>query len=848
MFKAFKYILSISIILVLSAGMSAQQLPTLGQQSGISTGRFANGITYYIVPNKSSKGYANFALIKKGIDNQEDVRAALDYEFLSSKGVGYTRDGYISYSGGAAIFSFEDVPTFQSVALDSTIILLFDLIDSSKGEQAIVACGDLDAAKLKDRFYLLSLTVPKREAAVERPAYVWNPSDRARFLHYNNGCRHLSEIRVTYSTSRTPQKYMSTPQPLVTTMYARQLGYVLGKRIETLFAEKDIPLGYLRYNYLDSSKTDSDEQYTFEAGVDDKDVEAATALISGVLADLDKNGVSPEEFQDAKAHFRAWALESTAGEMTNKDFVDLCTANYLYGAGMASRKEIVNFFSGRRISPNQDLSMFNRFIAALLDVRRNLTVQYGTPSDSLDTKALERVFRDSWKAPDVPSTYRGRAGDTLSLYYPVDRRLKVKSETTDPQTGGKLWTFNNGMKVVFRKTSDPKVRYAFMLRGGFTEVPGIKEGESAFVGDMLGLYDVGEMDAMQFRNMLEANGITMDCKVSVSDMRIVGTSPADKLNLLFRSLFSIQKNRSLNRRTFDYYKRSEALRQEDFRFSTEGINAVIDSIMCPDYYYPPTKSPDKLGDELPDNAEAYFATQFLKCQDGIIFIEGDLNEYGLQKFLCRIMSSFRGNKSFSVRPKLTYQMRSGWSTYTVDKSDRLVGDGSSASVAMAAERPFTMQAWCAFRIAVEHLRRELVRDLAPIGCYFEIVPELTLLPSERIAVFINCRPCPSEGLPADVEPAEPMEIMNRLRESLARISSTPLSPATLKGLKDALAQEMAGEAADPDYVMDAFLLRNSEGKDMISNYSTYLGKVTVDDVAAVVDALGKGSKVEYVIK
>ena len=35
---------------------------------------------------------------------------------------------------------------------------------------------------------------------------------------------------------------------------------------------------------------------------------------------------------------------------------------------------------------------------------------------------------------------------------------------------------------------------------------------------------------------------------------------------------------------------------------------------------------------------------------------------------------------------------------------------------------------------------------------------------------------------------------------------------------------------------------------MISNYSTYLGKVTVDDVAAVVDALGKGSKVEYVIK
>ena len=848
MFKAFKHILCISIILAFSAGVSAQQLPTLGQQAGISTGRFANGITYYIVHNTSSKGYANFALIKKGIDNQEDVRAALDYGFLSSKGVGYTRDGYISYSGGAAIFNFEDVPTFQSVALDSTIILLFDLINSSKGEQAIVACGDLDAARLKDRLSLMSLTVPKLIPAEEKASYEWNPSDRARFLHYNNGCRRLSEIRVTYSTSRTPQKYMSTPQPLVTTMYARQLGYILRKRLETIFAEKDIPLGYLRYKYIDSSKTDSDEQYVFEAGVDEKDVEAATALISSVLADLDKNGVSPEEFQDAKAHFRTWAMKTTAGDMTNKDFVALCTANYIYGASMASRKEIVNFFSGRRISPEQDLSMFNRFVAALLDVRRNLTVQYGTPADSLDTRALEKVFRDSWKAPETPAAYRGKASDTLSLYYPVEKKLKVKTETTDPQTGGTLWTFSNGMKVVFRKTVDTKVRYAFMLRGGFTEVPGIKEGESAFVGDMLGLYDVCGMDAMQFRNMLEANGITMNCKVTISDMRIVGTTPADKLNLLFRSIFSIQKNRSINRRTFDYYKRSEALRQEDFRFSTEGINAVADSIMCPDFYYPPTKSLGKLGDDLPENAEKYFATQFLKCQDGVIFIEGNLSPYGLQKFLCRMMRNFHGNKSYSVRPKVTYRMRSGWSTYTVDKSDRLVGDGSSASVAMAAERPFTMQAWCAFRLAVEHMRRELVLDLAPMGCYFDIVPELTLLPTERIAIFINCRPCPSEGLPADIEPAEPMEVMNRLRESLARISSTPLSASTLKGLKDALAQEMAGEAADPDYVMEAFLRRNSEGKDMISNYSTYLSKVTVDDVAAVVEALGKGSKVEYVIK
>ena len=59
---------------------------------------------------------------------------------------------------------------------------------------------------------------------------------------------------------------------------------------------------------------------------------------------------------------------------------------------------------------------------------------------------------------------------------------------------------------------------------------------------------------------------------------------------------------------------------------------------------------------------------------------------------------------------------------------------------------------------------------------------------------------------------------------------------------------MASEAADSDYIMEAYLRRNSEGKDMVSNYKTYLDKVSVEDVEAVLTALENGSKVEYVIK
>ena len=847
MFKTVLHFATLSVLLAASFALSAQELPTFGQEAGISSGYFANGLSYYIVPNTTSKGYANFALVQKGADNQDDARAALGYSFLASKGVGYTRNGYITYEASSAVYSFEDVPTFQSVALDSTIVLLFDIVSKYKGEQAIIACGDLDAAKLKDRLYLMSLTVGKRTPAPEKPHYIWSPNDRPHFIHYESNTRNLSEIVVSYASPRTPAKYMGTPQPLVSSMFSRELGDILRKRIEALFLEKDIPLAYVRFRYIDSSKTDGNERYSLYAGVREEDIPLATGLIAGVLADIDKNGVTPQEFFDAKDRFTTWAAKNSAAAVSNKEYVATCKANYLYGASLASRKEIVKFFSGRKISITQDLSMFNRFVSALLDPRRNLTVHFGTPSDTLSTENLLSVFQKGWKEFEAAST-TVKFGDSLALYYPVDRKVRVKSEVTDPQTGGTLWTFSNGMKVIFKKTDDSRIRYAQMIRGGHPEVPLIGEGESAFVGDMLSLYDVSGMDAMRFRNMLESNGISMNCKVTAADMRISGTVPSDRMMLLFRSLLSIQKNRRLNPKAFDYYRRCEALRQEDFRQSFEGINTVTDSIMCPDFYYPDTKSIGKLTGDLPEKAERYFSAQFLKNQDGIIFIEGNLSAYGLQKMLCKVLGGFRTGKNFSVRSKMAYQLRSGWSTYTTGRDETGLGEGSGANIAMAAERPFTMQSWCAFRIAVEHLRRELVVDLAPLGQYFEVVPDLRLLPTERIAIYINCRPCPSEGLPADIEPADPMEVMNRLRDALVRISSATLTPSTLAGLKEALSTEMAGEVANPDYLMEAVLRRNSEGKDMISNYSTYLSKVTTQDVYDVIAALEKGSKVEYVIK
>ena len=844
----------------LAFAAGAQDLPELTKSSRIVTGSFPNGVSYYFVANNTFKGYANFAIVQKGADYQEAMREGLGvlphfggrpaYRFLSSRGVGYGADGYVKYAGDAAIYNFENVPTFDSAASDSALVLITDLAARHNGKQAVVVCGDIDTGKMKDKLYMLSLTVGKRGAGYPAEEYEWIPSGYPNVIHYGNRTSNLAEISVSYASPRTLDKYMNTPQPLVSQMYARLLGYVIRKRTEEAFARKGLALGYTGFEYLDSSQTPGDERYAFSVGVESSRLAEATAIVSSMLAGLDGEGASQDEFSDAKSRFLAFAEKSAVSSVSNSDLAGKCISNYLYGANLADNATISGFFKGRKMDPAQDLQLFNRFVSALLDPSRNLTLSYSTPADSLDAGSLQDVFQQSW-APSgeerIP--YRVMAGDTLALYYPMGKKVKLKTDVAEPLTGGRLWSFSNGMKVVFRKTDDARIRYALMIRGGYGEVPGVKAGESAFVGDMLMLCNVAGMSPERFRNMLEANGISMDCKVSLADMRISGTATRNKLGLVLRSLLSIQKDRSIDRDAFAYYRKCEALRQEAFRFTTKGVNAVTDSIMCPDFFYPSLKIMDRLGDDLPEKAGRYFDAQFAKNDDGVLFIEGDIDSFDLQKILFRTLGSFRTGGGVSVRPKVAFPLRSGWATYTVDKNSSTVGDGGyGTNIAISALRPFTMQNWCAFRISVEALRRLLVEELATMGQQIEIVPQLQLLPVERVSVFINCRPCPSEGLPSGVEPEDPLTVMSALRAALTKLSTARIPASELKGLKASLSNDMASEAADSDYIMEAYLRRNSEGKDMVSNYKTYLDKVSVEDVEAVLTALENGSKVEYVIK
>ena len=847
------------LLFFLCPAMQGQELPALGTAPEIKRGSLPDGIQFYLVTNPAQKGFADFALVQRGRRDPEQARGVLQalphfgarkpYRFLADHGIAYSEEGFISLPADAALYTFHDVPTFEESVADSTLLMLFDIAAEYRKPQAVIISGDIDAARIQERMGLLSMMVPSLEYNYSGINYAWNPRDTLSLLISRNTTRNVAAINAIFSTQRLPREVLNTPQPLVTKAFASQLGQIIRKRVERSFRAEDIPLADFRYRYQDSAMGPDDERHSVTVYTSADRLDDATRRLASVLSSLDRDGAGSDEFRDTKERLVSEAKRNEGGKrLSNREYLEKCVSSYLYGSNLASEAALSNFIVTRRLEDDRELELFNGFAQALLDSARNLTLRFDIPDRGISRQALLAPFDSGWAEPGSVQEYKADFGDTLSLYQPRNK-VKLRADAAEPISGGRMWTFSNGIKVIYKKMpGQGEFRYAMMLRGSLADVPGLQPGESAFVGDMLALSDVAGLNGADFHEMLGANGITMQETATLSDLRITGIAPKAKLPLLLRSLLSIADARRPNPEAFSYYKRAEALRIDMEALSPRDVNSLMDSIIRPSYFYTDRKRTDCLGDDLPERAEQYFASLFDKVGDGIFVFMGDLNEDVLKKELCRTLGDFRTQKGFAQRPRVESRFATGTDTRTAEAAPGVVGGGEiGVHVAISAAIPFSMENYMSFKVACAVIRKHLTAALADQGAYAEMTDRMELFPAERLSVFINCRPCRESGLPAGIVPATPPELLDAVRRVTRRLPELPVSDVDLKAYKDALLKQMDSRMSDAQALVDDVLTRYSEGKDVVTDYKTAIGKVSVASVSNIIAQLCDGAEVEYLI-
>ena len=115
-------------------------------------------------------------------------------------------------------------------------------------------------------------------------------------------------------------------------------------------------------------------------------------------------------------------------------------------------------------------------------------------------------------------------------------------------------------------------------------------------------------------------------------------------------------------------------------------------------------------------------------------------------------------------------------------------------------------------------------------------------------MFIRCRPADEAGLPSGMIPASAEEILAAVRKVVAELEKVTLSDKDLKAFKTRLISEYESSLANPEGVIDAVLVRYSDGRDVVTGYKEAINSVSKDDIRNILQLVSSGAEVEYIIE
>ena len=867
--KAFKYIPSFAAFLLLLLTSAAQELPLMPADPAVQTGSLPNGMSYYLVTNPTTDGTADFALVQRtgtsdagelALDAAKDALTSLPrlrnistQSFLASHGVAPGKDGFVKVSENATLYHFDNVLLAED-AIDSVLLVIMDIADRitansgpewklyAPADQAVVVSGDIDAASIASKLKMLSYMTPFVEPQ-ERETTEWRDKDSAEFRITRDATGDFVTISASWTSARTPKQYMNTVQPVIYSMFMNELGLLAKDRLYQMLQYQNIPVASVSYDHVSSVRSFGDESFTVRLTVSPEHQAQAVEALARTMSSLDKGTAAAHELAAVKRRYLS-QLEKSAGRLikSNTEYVEQCAFAFLYNAPLTTAVDVYKFLKYRDLSVEAELNLFNNIAAALLDGQKNLTVACAAPVGfDISEGDLRSQFSAAWSADYEPFICKAPI-DSMPLP-PAGLPLKLKSTKRDPVSGGTVWTFANGFKVVYRRQeTGRRMHYALALNGGYGNIKVLTEGEGAYVADYLRLNRVSGMSAGELRLALEEKGIEHKIEVNLSNTVILGSAHEADMDLLMRLLLASVNEREYDQAAFEYYKSCLEVEKEFVKGSIQERVIEIEKMMCPGYEYSSHKYSGQLSDDFQTKVEEFWKYQAGKTNDGVLVLVGNIEETKLRKLIQNYIGGFAVTDRAYPRTNVAYQPISGSVTHNMK------GDGNSIDMVLSARQPLTVENYMASEIAAGVLKQMISEAISGTGMYLRLAHNCRIYPQERFNVMISVVEADPDGFARDAQMSGIDDVTKILRNVLEELPETEISEDVVQKYKTVLKGHLALKMKDPHYWVQAIVKRHLDGKDFTTSYESKIDAVTPAKVKAVLAPLSNTSRVEYIIE
>ena len=754
--------------------MSAQELAPMPVDPAVKCSVLPDGLSCYVAENGTVKGMADFVLVRR------------------------------DYSGNEDVLTFNDVLISSEEAVDSTLLVLMRQVerDAAPADHAVIVCGDVDASSVIARLKYMSLMVDASEPSPV-PEYRWDGEGRMKVSCIHDTLKGLTTVRCGWDAARTPVEYMNTVQSAIYEKAVWELGDIACRWIRRNLQSVGIPVADVSCRHTGRAEGLSDERFVLEATVMSGDGEAAEREILAVLSALDKRMVGTGDLMLAEKEYML-SLERMAGKAVrrNDGYVRLCKEAFLYNRPLSTDRERLEFFRSKNVSADIRSGIFTGIASALLDV--------GGHPDAVAAVSSGIML-----------------SDTLSFPGPAQKQ-KVRSSRKDPFSGGVIWTFDNGFKVIYKMMPTGRtLYYSLALDGGFANVDDMERGEGAYMSDYMDCCWIAGMKGRDFKDLLKLSGMTLDARVSLYNTVISGQVEDRNAALMMKGLLALSGGCRPDTTSAEYHRESENLRS--LMSDGKDIRAVLDSLMCPGFRYTSFKTGGGIRENTSAKAEELFSGLFSKMNDGILVIVGDMPENELKKLLQVYVGGFRVRPVASRRPSVQYHPVSGWLSYFSE------GERDMAVLAVSGMLPMTASNRYAAEIAAMMLERRVREKFEGRGISVGLTCSASIYPDERFSVSV------------ELDGTCGYEDILDVRRLLADCSDS-MDTAVMAACKAYMKHAYALQMQTPEYWLDAIPLRHLEGKDFTSGCAAKIDAVTAEQVRNVFRALEKGAGVEYIIK
>lgn len=763
-------IFATAICVLTSWAVKAQELPLMPQAPAVQSCVFSNGLSCYAVGNATTKGLADITLVRR------------------------------DHAGGKVVKAHMNVALSSEEAVDSVLLAMMRQVeaDAVPADCALIVSGDIDAKTVITKLKYMSLMVDASDASACAD-YVWDGREEVSVTLEEDASAGLTVVRFHWQAPRLDAESMLTTQAVIYEKAAWELGEAAGMMIKRTLRKEDIPYADVRYHYDNSHNGLSHEEFSLEVTVASADAAAARRITESVLASLDRGETGYVDILLAeKAYMNRLEKGADKAVIGNNEYTELCVNSFLYGAPLYTDSERLAFFRSKDVPESSRRKMFSDITSAMI----NMPAQ----PDS---------------AGYVPSGVM--FSDTLALPGPSENRTKVRISKRDAFSGGAMWTFANGFKVIYHKmpSTGRRLYYSMSLRSGFGNVSDLERGEGAYMSDYLDLCWIAGVKGTCFQDLLNLSGMTMDTKVNLFNTVISGHVEDRDAALLMKSLLAVANESRPDTAEMEYYARCEALRMKSQHGAD--VRTAVDSVMCPGFRYSHFRTAAGVREGTFAKAQTLFTSMLSKMNDGLLVIVGDMDETQLKRLLQSYVGGFNVRNTASRRPSLSYHPVSGESSYTVEGDKDAVAVVVTAPLAMTAANHFSTD------LAALVLERRLEDAFGDKDVRLSL--SRSIYPDERFSIMVELSgKCTQDEL-ALVH---------------AVLADGNVSEQELGACKEYLKNSYALQAKSPGYWLRVVPLRHLEGKDFTTGAAAKIDAVSQEDVRNVFKALCGGAGMEYI--